>query len=67
MSFSPGERGLEQNFTLEIGSVSETVTVSAEDLKLNITDVPVSAVVDRQFEENLPMNGRSSAKVQQSS
>ena len=35
-----------------------------------VPDVPVSAVVDRQFAENLEnllMSGRSSAKVQQTS
>jgi hypothetical protein len=50
---------LEQNFSLEIGSVSETVTVTAGGLVINTTDATVSTVVDRQFAENLPMNGRS--------
>jgi hypothetical protein len=50
---------LEQNFSLEIGSVSETVTVTASGLNINTTDASVSTVVDRQFAENLPMNGRS--------
>lgn len=50
---------LEQNFALEIGSVSETVTVEAGALVMNTTDATVSTVVDRQFAENLPMNGRS--------
>jgi hypothetical protein len=50
---------LEQNFSLEIGSVSETVTVEAGGLVINTTDATVSTVVDRQFAENLPMNGRS--------
>jgi hypothetical protein len=50
---------LEQNFSLEIGSVSETVTVEASATTLNTTDATVSTVVDRQFAENLPMNGRS--------
>jgi Carboxypeptidase regulatory-like domain/TonB dependent receptor len=50
---------LEQNFSLEIGSVSETVTVTANDLNINTTDATVSTVIDRQFAENLPMNGRS--------
>src|SRR5712692_3444607 len=50
---------LEQNFALEIGSVSESVTVNANDLHINTTDATVSTVVDRQFAENLPMNGRS--------
>src|SRR5580704_5540948 len=50
---------LEQNFSLEIGSVSETVTVQAAALVMNTTDATVSTVIDRQFAENLPMNGRS--------
>jgi Carboxypeptidase regulatory-like domain/TonB dependent receptor len=50
---------LEQNFSLEIGSVSETVTVTANDVNINTTDGTVSTVVDRNFAENLPMNGRS--------
>jgi hypothetical protein len=50
---------LEQNFSLEIGSVSETVTVEASTAAVNTTDATVSTVVDRQFAENLPLNGRS--------
>jgi hypothetical protein len=50
---------LEQNFSLEIGSVSETVTVNGDDVHINTTDASVSTVVDRQFAENLPLNGRS--------
>ncbi len=50
---------IEQNFRLEVGSVSESVTVNADDLKMNTTDAAVSTIVDRQFAENLPMNGRS--------
>ena len=47
------------NFQLQIGSVNETVTVEAGGLVVNTTDATVSTVVDRQFAENLPMNGRS--------
>jgi hypothetical protein len=50
---------LEQNFSLEIGSVSETVTVTASGLNVNTTDASVSTVIDRNFAENLPLNGRS--------
>src|SRR5882672_11471304 len=50
---------IEQNFRLEVGSVAECVTVNSNDLKINTTDATVSTVVDRQFAENLPMNGRS--------
>src|SRR6266568_1769911 len=48
-----------ENFSLRLGSVAETVTVNASDLHINTTDAAVSTVVDRQFAENLPMNGRS--------
>src|ERR1700722_5225807 len=47
------------NFQLQIGSVSETVTVQAGGLVINTTDATVSTVVDRNFAENLPLNGRS--------
>jgi carboxypeptidase family protein len=50
---------IEQNFHLQIGSVAESVTVEANVLQVNTTDATVSTVVDRQFAENLPMNGRS--------
>ena len=47
------------NFELQIGSVNETVTVQAGGLVVNTTDAAVSTVIDRQFVENLPLNGRS--------
>ncbi len=47
------------NFTLEVGAVSEVVTVEGGSLIVNTTDASVSTVIDRQFAENLPMNGRS--------
>jgi hypothetical protein len=50
---------LERNFSLEIGSVSESITVEANGLTLNTTDAAVSTVIDRNFVENLPLNGRS--------
>src|SRR5258708_3496943 len=50
---------IEQNFRLEVGSVAESVTVEAAASIINTTDASVSTVVDRQFAENLPMNGRS--------
>jgi hypothetical protein len=50
---------IEQNFRLQIGSVAESVTVEASAQQVNTTDATVSTVVDRQFAENLPMNGRS--------
>jgi len=50
---------IEQNFRLQVGSVAESVTVEASALQVNTTDATVSTVVDRQFAENLPLNGRS--------
>ncbi len=50
---------VERNFSLEIGSVSESVTVTGEIPLLNTQDAAVSTVVDRQFVESLPLNGRS--------
>jgi hypothetical protein len=50
---------IEQNFRLQVGSISESITVTGNELNVNTTDATVSTVVDRQFAENLPMNGRS--------
>jgi len=46
-------------FTLPIGPVSDTVTVEGGAPLINTESAAVSTVVDRQFAENLPMNGRS--------
>jgi len=50
---------LAENFALTLGTVWETVTVTADATRVNTTDVSVSTVVDRNFAENLPLNGRS--------
>jgi hypothetical protein len=47
------------NFELQLGSVSETVTVEAGGINMNTTDAAVSTVIDRQFVANIPLNGRS--------
>jgi hypothetical protein len=47
------------NFTLPIGAASEVVTVEGGAPLINTENAAVSTVVDRQFAENLPMNGRS--------
>jgi hypothetical protein len=47
------------DFALEVGSASEKVEVTADELLMDTTDATVSTVVDRQFVENLPLNGRS--------
>lgn len=50
---------LEENFRLEVGSAAESVTVSGDSNNINTTDGSVSTVIDRQFVENIPLNGRS--------
>ena len=47
------------NFTLPIGAVFETVTVEGGAPLVNTTDSSVSTVVERQYVENMPLNGRS--------
>src|SRR6202046_3672606 len=47
------------SFTLPIGAASETVTVTGGVPLLNTESGAVSTVVDRQFVENIPLNGRS--------
>ena len=47
------------NFTLPIGATSIAITVEGGAPMINTTDAAVSTVVDRQFAENLPLNGRS--------
>ncbi|MDD5543152.1 MAG: TonB-dependent receptor [Acidobacteriia bacterium] len=50
---------LERNFSLDIGSLSETVNVEGGTSLINTQDATVSTVVDRQFVGNMPLNGRS--------
>jgi hypothetical protein len=50
---------LSVNFTLPIGALHEIVTVEGGASLVNTESPAVSTVVDRQFAENLPMNGRS--------
>jgi hypothetical protein len=50
---------IEENFKLQPGSVTESVTVSAGAPLANSQDGSVSTVIDRNFAENLPLNGRS--------
>src|SRR5215469_5982153 len=48
-----------RDFVLEVGATSESIVVSAEAEHLNTSAAAISTVIDRQFVENLPMNGRS--------
>ena len=47
------------DFSLSVGSKSETITVRGGSPLLNTADASVSTVVDHEFVENLPLNGRS--------
>jgi hypothetical protein len=47
------------NFTLPVGAVSDSVTVQGGAAIVNTVDGTVATVVDRQFIENIPLNGRS--------
>lgn len=47
------------NFTLPVGAVMEALTVTGGAPLVNTENASVSTVVDRNFVENLPMNGRS--------
>src|SRR5258708_2595558 len=50
---------ISRNFSLQIGSVSETISVEGGVSLINTTDASVGTVVDRKFVENIPLNGRS--------
>jgi len=50
---------LSRNFQLQLGPVMASITVVADEAKVNTESATVSTVIDRQFAENLPMNGRS--------
>lgn len=50
---------LEQNFKLDVGAVSDFITVEANAVNVNTTDGTVSTVVDRTLADSLPLNGRS--------
>src|SRR5271154_1484119 len=48
-----------ENFTLAIGPMSESVTVAGDSFGLQTDSATVSTLVDDQFVQNMPMNGRS--------
>lgn len=48
-----------ENFRLALGSASETSTVLAAEPLLQTDSAVVSTVVDQQFVQNMPLNGRS--------
>jgi hypothetical protein len=48
-----------RNFQMQVGTVSESVTVSGEGLNINTETAAVSTVVDQTYVKNMPLNGRS--------
>lgn len=48
-----------QDFTLTVGEVSATVTVSDSSATIERDSAVVSTVVNREFVENIPLNGRT--------
>lgn len=53
------QTALSLNFTLPPGATSESITVEAGASAINTVDGSVSTVIDRDFVENMPLNGRS--------
>lgn len=53
------QSALSLNFSLPVGATSESITVDAVSPSINTNDASVSTVIDRQFVENMPLNGRS--------
>ena len=53
------EDALAVNFTLPIGAASEIVTVQGGASIINTENASVGTVIDRNFVESLPLNGRS--------
>jgi outer membrane receptor protein involved in Fe transport len=50
---------IDQNFGLQFGATSESITITGNASILNTESSAVSTVVDQQFVENMPLNGRS--------
>lgn len=53
------EDALAINFTLPIGAASEIVTVEGGAPLINTENAAVSTVVDREYVQSMPLNGRS--------
>jgi hypothetical protein len=50
---------VELNYEMALGTSSESITITADQNNMNTTDASVSTVIDRNFVESLPLNGRS--------
>ncbi len=58
VSFQVGDKA-QIDFKMQVGDEAQTITVDGSGLNINTTDASVSTVIDRQFIENIPLNGRS--------
>jgi len=50
---------LSRNFVLQVGSTSESITVTGNAVNVNTIDASVSTVIDQTYIKNMPLNGRS--------
>jgi len=50
---------ISRNFALQLGSVSESISVEGGVSLINTESAAVSTVVDRAYVDNMPLNGRS--------
>jgi len=48
-----------ENFTLAVGSASESITVKGDTFGLETDSAAVSTLVNQQFVQNMPLNGRT--------
>jgi hypothetical protein len=51
------------NFALKMGSSTQTVTVTTDQVLLNATNAEINDVVSQQTIENLPLNGRDPSSL----
>jgi hypothetical protein len=56
-------QNLTVNISLEVGNLSETVTVAGEAATVDVTSATISEVVDSKRIVELPLNGRDAAKL----
>jgi hypothetical protein len=47
------------DFAMRVGASRQVVTVSGSQVNVNQDDATVSTVIDRQFVDNIPLNGRT--------
>ncbi len=48
-----------RNFRLEVGTIAEVITVQGNGININTSDGSVSTVIDRDFVDEIPLNGRT--------